>query len=263
MKRSLKFVSLVNNEAVLQSSLCASPTLHSAGTLALCRGATSAAIAYNKVIQQTSEEILIFIHQDVYLPYDWVTNLEKAIDAVEVNDPSWGVLGLFGVDAFAKRLGWLYSTGLGEVVGSAFSSPQPVRTLDEVVLVVRRSSGLTFDEALVGFHMYGTDICLEAERRGMNCYAVPAFAIHNSNGIRQLPWSFWKSCAFVRTKWKNRLPIVSPCTIVSRNPFLTARQMLERFIRFNLLNRRAGNRVSNPAALYDRLNLRSATTEHQ
>ncbi len=58
--------------------------------------------------------------------------------------------------------------------------------LDELLLVIRRSSGLSFDDGLPSFHLYGADICLQAQMGGMKSYIITAFCIHNSNGVRYL-----------------------------------------------------------------------------
>jgi hypothetical protein len=90
-----------------------------------------------------------------------------------------------------------------------------VRSLDEAVLIVRKSSGVRFDESLPGFHMYGTDICQEANRRGMKAYAISSFCIHNTNGYNMLPWDFWKCYLIMRRKWRRQLPITTPCAKIT------------------------------------------------
>jgi hypothetical protein len=111
--------------------------------------------------------------------------------------------------------GYVYSTGLNDFVGKSFKTPVEVSSLDEMILIIKRSSGLRFDAKLPGFHLYGTDICCEAEKRGLKCYVIPCFAVHNSCGITWLPLSFWKSYMYLRKKWQKRLPIVTPCTKIS------------------------------------------------
>ena len=88
-------------------------------------------------------------------------------------------------------------------------------SLDEVVLIFRKSSGLMFDEYLPGYHLYGADICAEARRQGRKSYAISAFCIHNTNIGGILPLEFWKCYLFMRRKWMNSLPIHTPCTRIS------------------------------------------------
>jgi glycosyltransferase involved in cell wall biosynthesis len=240
-------ISAVNDSKVLESCLLRSPDVLPLEKITQT-GFSSASAAYNRALEKATGQILIFVHQDVYLPPGWLQRLQWTIQQLESTDPDWGVLGVCGLTERGELCSWVYSSGLGAVVGKPFPAPLRVRTLDEVLLVIRKASGLRFDERLHGFHMYGTDICLEAEKRGLRNYAVPCFLYHNSNGIRNLPWAFWQACHHIRRKWWSRLPVRSPCTVVTRWPIGTIRQMTERFLLFNLKRRTVGKRVANPAA---------------
>jgi len=82
--------------------------------------------------------------------------------------------------------------------------------------VVRRSSGLRFDEQLPGFHLYGTDICLQAESRQLGCYIIPAFCLHNANGVTRFPREFWRAWFYLRRKWWQYLPVKTCCTTITK-----------------------------------------------
>jgi len=111
--------------------------------------------------------------------------------------------------------GHVYSSGLG-IVGNT-SEPGEVQTLDEIVLVLRKSSGLRFDEGLPHFHFYGVDICLRAAARGMKSYAISAFCIHNTYQNFNLPGEFYECCEHIRKVWKNSLPIQTTCITISQS----------------------------------------------
>lgn len=242
------FVSAVNDDAVLASSLLRSPDIAPGVELLLQRGFPSASSAYNRALEKATGNIVIFVHQDVYLPPGWLHRLGESLRQLDQTDPSWGALGICGLAHDGSLHSWVYSAGLDRVLGAPFAAPEQVRTLDEVLLVIRRSSGLRFDERLAGFHMYATDLCLEAEKRNLRNYVVPCFAFHNSNGIKNLPWAFWRACLFVRRKWWRKLPVRAPCTTVSRVPWRPVRQMVERFLLFTLRGRRVGQRHPDPVA---------------
>ncbi len=176
-----------NNEDILKSSLLASPDLRSGVEIQVQRGAKSAGEAYNRGIAATTAEVMVFVHQDVYLPAGWMKRLESALEWLAQKDPDWGVAGLFGVERDGAGQGHIYSTGLKRVLGEKFDGAREVETLDEVMLILRRKTGLRFDEALPGFHMYGADICLQAAERGKRSYAISACCVHNTNGIGLLP----------------------------------------------------------------------------
>jgi hypothetical protein len=246
-----------NSETVLRSCLLASPDLNNQVEISIQRDPDSAALAYNRGVRSTLADVMIFAHQDVYLPAGWLRNLELALDRIRSLDPNWGVLGLLGVNSQGQPLGHLYSTGLGKVLGANFKIPAPVETLDEVVLILRRSAGLWFDEGLPGFHLYGTDICLQARALGLESYAISAFAIHNSNGIKMLPLAYWKCWLRLRRKWSSRLPIVTPCMPITRWGGVALRYLIWRAAWLARSPYSVGRRVANPASIWEQLQEKS------
>ncbi len=208
----------VNNERVLQQTLLASPVIDGRCQVIMKRGFPCAGKAYNAGIAEARHDIMVFAHQDVYLPDDWITNLERALTQLESQDPNWAVLGVFGATKghAAELRGYCYSTGLRAFLGAPFPKPIAAQSLDELALVVRRSSGLRFDEDLPGFHLYGADICLQAEARAIGSYIVSAFCIHNANGIRYLPMDFWRAYFYLRRKWWPVLPVTTCCTTLTK-----------------------------------------------
>jgi hypothetical protein len=128
-----------------------------------------------------------------------------------------------------------------------------------MVIVVRKASGLSFDPALPGFHLYGTDICLEAGRRGQSCYVISNFCIHNSNGLDVLPWPFWKSYLFLRSKWRRRLPVKTPCATIQSNGLRVGYDMCYAVIAKMTKHDAPGRRVSDPSRLFHDLRLWDAS----
>ena len=88
-------------------------------------------------------------------------------------------------------------------------------TLDELLLVVRRDSGLNFDPAL-GFHFYGADLCLQAHDRGLAVVVLAALCHHNSKTV-ELPKAFFASAAVFARKWSHQLPIATSCVLIDRS----------------------------------------------
>jgi hypothetical protein len=133
-----------------------------------------------------------------------------------------------------------------------------VVSLDEVILIFRKSSGLVFDENLPGWHLYGADICMAARHAGKKCYAISAFCIHNTNthSNNLLPWQFWKCYWFIRRRWQASLPIDTPCTRVTFWCWPVLHWHLV-YLR-NLVTQRPEKkkRADNPAELYRQLQAR-------
>lgn len=218
MKRDLKYgvVAAVNNEQVLADNLAASPLFGRGVPFAGMRCYTSAGLAYNAGLDATDADIVIFAHQDVYLPSHWLEQLQSGIRAIEEVDERWAVIGVYGVEPDGRHIGHCWSRGLGRTLGERFSSPRMIGSIDEIVIVLRRSSGLRFDERLPGFHLYGTDIVQAALASGHSAYVVHAPVIHNSNPVRTLAGAYSKAYRYMRRKWRDRLPIAT--TIVTLTP---------------------------------------------
>lgn len=241
----------VNDDSVLHSTLLASPAIDSRCQVILKRGFKAATVAYNAGLSEAKAEIVVLAHQDVYLPADWRDNFEHALAQLALHDPHWGVLGVFGVTTPTKELsGYCYSTGLRATLGKPFDHPIPAESVDELLLVVRRSSGLRFDDNLQGFHLYGADICLQARKQGMTSYIIPAFCIHNSNGLKRLPVDFWRAYFFLHKKWRAELPIATCCTTITRWGGPALHKVVVDIRDAVLKSRKVGTRVSDVAALY-------------
>lgn len=250
-----------NSNAVLNQNLLKSACIDGRCQVIAKWGFASAGAAYNAGLDEARHEIVVFAHQDIYLPYDWATKLEVALKHLAEIDPDWGVLGVYGVAQSGQPAGHVHTTGLGQTLGAPFEGVVEAQTLDEVVLILRASSGLRFDERLPGFHLYGTDICTEAGRRGMKDYIFAGFCIHNSNGIPALPWAFWKGYLYLRRKWWDRLPIATSCTTITRSAWSVVRGMLWDLPRSLLRPQRVGRRCEHVEALYRELLRRGDLSE--
>jgi hypothetical protein len=249
-----------NDAAVLKTCLASSPCVGHARDFNVMRGFASAGAAYNAGIRQSAGDVLVFAHQDVYLPPEWDCQLAAAISHLSQTDPNWTVLGVFGITRDSRPHGHIYCTGLQKVLGQSFSQPVPCTALDEVVLVLRRSAGVAFDEQLPGFHFYGTDICLEAQQRGLNSYIIPAFCIHNTAGMKFLPWAFWQSYLYMRRKWWRQLPIKTPCIKITKWAFPMAQHPLLSAYMHYVKREQPGRRVSDPERLCSHLASERART---
>jgi hypothetical protein len=218
MKTDCSFIIAMNDRRVFENTFRRSPALErfGEGEVLIKEGYPSAAKAYNDAIEEANSDLLIFVHQDIFLPETWPADLSKALDFLERNDENWGVLGCYGTTR--EKIGWghLYSTGLRGVIGAPLGEPRQVQTLDEIVLIMRKSSGLRFDVNLLHFHFYGTDICLSAERAGKRNYAFDGFCIHNSNQVTRFPREFFECYRYIKNKYRELLPIQTSCIRITK-----------------------------------------------
>ena len=258
MHPTLSIVAAVNDEEVLRTNLAASPVLKSGQVpLIVEKGHASAGRAYNAGIAKSASDIVILAHQDVYLPEGWEAKLQAAVRRLEDEHADWGVLGVYGMRASGRAVGRVWSSGLGKEIGSAFNTPEPVVSLDELVLVIRRANGLTFDERLPGFHLYGTDIVQSALACGLGAYAIHAPVIHNSKPVRVLDRAYWNAYRFEQQKWKLNLPILTCIVPITRLGWPRFRYRLSR-LKARLLGRQPAERTrGDPRALAGRLGYES------
>jgi len=202
---------------ILEKNFLASPCLGGGHPhqILLQEGFRSAGEAYNDAIDKSVNDLIVFCHQDMFFPEPWISQLLESCEWLEHKDPNWGVLGCSGITGERRMYGYVYSSGLG-IVGKP-SDPAEIQTLDEIVIVLRKSSGLRFDERLPHFHFYGTDICLRAAAQGMKSYAISAFCVHNTYQNFNLTSEFYESCEYIRKTWKHSLPIQTTCISITRS----------------------------------------------
>lgn len=251
---SVTFVVAVNDRRVLDNTFLVSPIFNNCNMLEIIikEGYSSASTAYNEGLDEATSDLIVFAHQDIFFPEKWLDELFHALFKIEVSSRRWGVVGCFGVTSENNRYGHLFSTGLDKVLGGTIAQPMPVQTLDEIVLVMRKSAGLRFDEDLPHFHFYGADICMLAKRAGMVNYAIDAFCIHNSNQVRRFPKEFYQCYHYVKNKYKPFLPIQTSCIRITRHNGQCYLYKILQSIAC-IRNTKRNVRTDNPAALWEQM----------
>ncbi len=199
-------------------------------------GHSSAGAAYNHGMRRAASDYVIFAHQDVYFPLGWEQRLIRAIGQLEEANTPWGVLGVFGINPEREIVGRVWCAANREEFGKSFDSPRKIVSLDEIVIVLKRSTTDQFDERLPGFHLYGTDIVLNLQKQGLQGYVFHGPVIHNTKTVMYLNGGYSKCYKYMQTKWADQLPLVTCVNDVTRwgYPFyrreflLFARQLLGR-----------------------------------
>ena len=237
---ALTFVACVSDEEILRANLLASPCLKSGSIheVILVKNCQNAADGLNLGLARARHEFVVCLHQDVYLPLGWDERLVRQLESAARQWGPIGVAGVYGVGDPAEVLEESASaaTGrqtehppqphpnkfavkrMGRVIHRdrpLFDSPTlPARvsTLDELLLVVPRNTPLQFDPAL-GFHLYGADICLLAQERGLAVVALDA-ACHHNTRTAVLPKAFFQSARIFADKWNHRLPVATSCVVI-------------------------------------------------
>lgn len=180
--------------------------------------ASSASAAYHDAIRRADADLLVFAHQDIYFPPGWFARLQIFSSHLSSMDPRWAVAGVFGVAPDREFVGHLWDSALGFVCGGPFEVPREIVSLDEVVLIVRRASGISFDPNLPSFHLYGTDVVLEARKAGKKSYAIDLPVIHNAKPVVRLGRDYVAAYNFMVRKWEALLPWPTVILPLTQNP---------------------------------------------
>jgi hypothetical protein len=219
MTCSVHLYCVANQLTTLARNLQRSPEIADGRVpISIIWGALAASAAYHDAIGRANADMLVFAHQDIYFPNGWFARLKTTCDRLNSIDPCWAVAGIIGVTSDGEFVGHLWDSGLGSICGGPFDLPQEVVSLDEVVLIVRRASGISFDPRLPSFHLYGTDIVLEAIGKGMKSYVVNLPVIHNSRPTVRLDRNYVAAYRFMIRKWAALLPWPTVILQLTPNP---------------------------------------------
>ena len=132
-----------------------------------------------------SEPYVVFCHQDVRLDLGHgYERLAAQVEMLNARDPRWAVAGNAGGDQAGR-----VRMHLNEPTGQWREKilPLKARSLDENFLLLRRDQPPFGSPGLHGFHLYGTDVCLNAIVRGRSAYVIDFLLTHLSGGNYQTP----------------------------------------------------------------------------
>jgi len=201
------FVACVNDDEQLVANLARSPGLGPDGPheLLVYRGCANAAEGLNAGLARAAHDIVVFVHQDVYVPAGWATRLVAQWHEAERVGGTIGIAGVFGV--LDRRVPF---DAIGRVVHrdrllAHRDLPADVDGIDEVLMVVPRSTPLRVDPEL-GWHLYGTDLALQARRHGQRVVVLDA-PIHHNSLTGRVPAHYRASERVIARKWRELLPI--------------------------------------------------------
>jgi hypothetical protein len=135
-----------------------------------------------RLIGDLSEPFFILCHQDLRLDQGHgIDDLVRVIHDLEERDGRWAVAGNAGGSRSLRVVRSLTDPHGG---ASADSFPAPVHSLDENFLLIRTGTEIHCSPGLLGFHLYGTDICLNALVGGCQPYVIDFRVRHLSRGTR-------------------------------------------------------------------------------
>ncbi len=165
----------------------------------------------NKAFKNVNGKYLIFCHQDIVFKFDNIDKLDECIADLEEKDPNWAVVGNAGKKENGEII--LRITDPHGDNSKLGSFPEEVVSLDENFLVLNRSVSLSTSFDLKGFHLYGLDICRNANYLGYKNYVIDFHLLHKSGG--KIDHSFIKAqniYSILEHERKNRNFYTTTCT---------------------------------------------------
>lgn len=227
--RRFSIVCCINRPEIAQRCLLASPCVQAdAGhQLILVGQASSAGDGMRTGLSLAKHEWLVMVHQDVYLPAGWDLRFGQALDAALALHAHAAVVGVYGVQADGTHVGYVHDRD--HWMGAPVDGASPVRSLDELLVAVRVSSGLCPSPS-VGWHLYGTDLCLAAEARRWEALVIDGPCEHRSTlprvneaadaatrqQLRSVVEAYGHSAQALLQRWPHATPIHTP--VMPLNP---------------------------------------------
>ncbi len=73
--------------------------------------------------------------------------------------------------------------------------------------MVKTRTGLRFDSRLPGYHLYGTDIILQAREASLQSLAFMGPVVHNARRSPQPDRHYIRAYQYMQSKWRSALPV--------------------------------------------------------
>lgn len=172
----------------------------------------SAYSGLNRLAGFARGKYLVFCHQDL-VAIDGVETLRKTLADLTVRDSNWAVAGNAGCD---DNVCHFYLNDPNNInVGKDRRQPVKVSSLDENLIILKRKAQIGFSNDLDGFHLYGTDLVVQASLRGRTAYVIDFRVEHLSRG--NLDESFFDACLKFERKYEQAFSprcVQTTCTFI-------------------------------------------------
>lgn len=142
--------------------------------------------ALRRIFPECRGQYILFVHDDVELLDEGADRLHAILRDLDRRDPQWAVAGNSGN---LRRAPAVLLRHLSDPHGDAREGgqePVPVVVLDENFLVLRRSNMVFPSMDLEGFHLFATDLCLQARMAGGHAYVIPFHLRHHGSGNKSV-----------------------------------------------------------------------------
>ncbi|WDF59096.1 glycosyltransferase [Flavobacterium sp. KACC 22758] len=205
----------------------------------------SIAKAYNLGIRQSNYEYLLFIHEDILFHS---INWGKTVINIFENNLNIGLLGVAGTKYKSKFPSAFWHTREDLLsfnviqhyphkeprhikIGFSNSNLENVVAIDGVFMMLKKNTGIQFNEEIEGFHCYDMSISLDVLIKGYEIVVTDQILIeHFSSGKANV--DFIKGIVEFHKLYKNKLP-----NWVDKKDLLLESLALKKFLELCLYNR--------------------------
>lgn len=154
----------------------------------------------NQVIKETKEDIIIVAHQDLKFNPEFLTELWRQIDSLDL-------LGICGVAGYGLKGDLCSSLRFRDhctgVCGTGLGKSTEVQTLDGLLLIFKNYLGFSISSDILKRDLYGEDLCLQAIQRDFHNYILNLKIEHRSKGGFENEPRFLEDLKRFREKWKD------------------------------------------------------------
>jgi hypothetical protein len=183
-------------------------------------GVNSLPEIYNIGLNESKNDIVVFIHDDLILETKNIT--PKVIRLFEKN-PDYGIIGIAGTDNLISGMWWQDKTSMYGIVGHEHEGKRHVNhyskgdyseKLKEVVvidglfmMIHKQRIKHKFNEQFEGFHFYDLPICLENHLDGVKVGVTTKIKVtHKSIGMVNKKWE--KNKLLFEALYEKNFPLV-------------------------------------------------------
>lgn len=221
--RAFSAIVPVNRPWQHELNIARSPGLKEVGAEVICvQGAASAAAAYETGVRRASHPWRVMLHQDVYLPAGSGLAIARCLGELEEAGLQGVPVGFAGLCAVSpqdpSRVAYAGSV-IDRTTRFSHGASDTGVSIDEFAVALHAQCVAQIDPVL-GWHLWGTDLCLQALERAGRPVArildIPLF--HNSTNDYVLPDAFQHSAGLLLAKHPQHARIPTLCGELSRPP---------------------------------------------
>jgi hypothetical protein len=174
---------------------------------------------YNKGLEESTNDIVVFMHDDLILE---TTNITPKIIKLFEKNPEFGILGLAGTNNLISGMWWQDKESMYGVVGHEHEgkrhvnhyskqmfgeSPKQVIIVDGLFMMIHKKRiKHKFNSEFQGFHFYDLPICVENHLDGVKIGVTTRIRVtHKSIGMVNKKWE--KNKLLFEALYGDKLPL--------------------------------------------------------